>query len=96
MAFRKAKSKNIKKRRKAKKKQKFSFAKHIIFPIFLISFLFGTWHYRHAIYYLIYQRIDKKENVKVSKLTTQLRIFDVLQHHDDKTFGIDIFLISEN
>ena len=90
MASSSAKLKNIKRRKKTKKKLNFSFGKHIVFPILLFAFLFGSWHYRHAVYYLVFQRIDKKENIKVAKLTTQMRIFDVLQHHEDKTFGIDI------
>lgn len=90
MASSGANLKNVKRRKKTKKKLKFSFGKHIIFPVLLSAFLFGTWHYRHAIYYLIFQRIDQKENIKVAKLTTQMRIFDVLQHHENNTFGIDI------
>ena len=77
------------KRRKAAKKQ-FSFKKHILLPIVLIAFLFGAWHYRYALYYLAFQRIETTESIKVSSVTTQLRIFDVLQHHQQKEFGIDV------
>jgi len=79
-------------RKKKTKKHSFSFAKHIVFPIVLSAFLYGGWHYRYAIYYLIFQRIESTENRKVAKWTTQLRIFDVLEHHHlkGKTIGIDI------
>lgn len=77
-------------KKKKKKPSKFSFKKHIIFPILLVALLFGVWHYRYALYYLAYQRIEKSETIKVSSLTTQLRIFDVLQHHKENTFGIDV------
>jgi len=77
------------KRRKSPKK-KFSFKKHIILPIVLIAFLLGAWHYKYVLYYIAFQRIEKNEAIKVSPVTTQLRIFDVLQHHKQKTFGIDI------
>jgi len=77
------------KRRKSSKKQ-FSFKKHILLPIVLIAFLFGAWHYRYALYFLAFQRIENSEAIKVSSVTTQLRIFDVLQHHQQKTFGIDV------
>ena len=50
----------------------------------------GIWHYSYAIYYLVFQRIEKTEALKVASVTTQLRIFDVLQHHQDKTYGIDV------
>ena len=100
MASGKTELKRLQKQRKPKKvvrrkkpnKRSFSFAKHIVFPILLISFLYGSWHYRYAIYYLIFQRIEKTENIKVANLTTQMRIFDVLQHHQKKqqVFGIDI------
>jgi len=85
------KPKKIVKRKKAKKRN-FSFAKHIVFPIILIAFLYGSWHYRYAIYYVIFQRIEKSENIKVANITTQMRIFDVLQHHQkkEKIFGIDV------
>lgn len=77
-------------KRKRKKKNSFSFKKHIIFPIVLITFLLGVWHYRYALYYLTFQKIEKNESIKVAPLTTQLRIFDVLQHHKVKVFGVDI------
>lgn len=77
------------KRRKSAKK-KFSFKKHIIFPIVLIALFFCVWHYRYSLYYLAFQRIENNESIKVSSVSTQLRIFDVLQHHQQKTFGIDI------
>lgn len=77
-------------KRKAKKKSKFSFKKHIILPILLIALLFGVWHYRYGLYYLAFQRIENNETIKVSSITTQLRIFDVLQHHQQNTFGIDV------
>jgi lysozyme len=77
------------KRRKPSRKQ-FSFKKHILLPIVLIAFLFGAWHYKYALYYLAFQRIENNESIKVSSVTTQLRIFDVLQHHQQKTFGIDV------
>ena len=80
--------KQTKQRRSTKKI--FSFKKHILFPILLIAFLFGVWHYRYALYYIAFQRIEKNESIKVSSVTTQLRIFDVLQHHQQKTFGIDV------
>jgi len=80
--------KPLKKRKPPKKK--FSFKKHILFPIILIAFLFGVWHYRYALYYIAFQRIEKNEEIKVSSVTTQFRIFDVLQHHQQKTFGIDV------
>jgi len=80
--------KTIKRRKPLKKK--FSFKKHIILPIILIAFLFGAWHYRYTIYYLAFQRIENKESIKVSSVTTQLRIFDVLQNHKNKSFGIDV------
>ena len=77
------------KRRKSPKKQ-FSFKKHILLPIVLIAFLIGAWHYRYALYYLAFQRIENNESIKVSSVTTQLRIFDVLQHHKNKSYGIDV------
>lgn len=77
-------------RKKKKKPSKFSFKKHIISPIVLVALLFGVWHYRYALYYLVCQRIEKTETIKVSSLTTQLRIFDVLQHHQNNAFGIDV------
>lgn len=77
-------------KRKPKKKSKFSFKKHIILPILLIALLFGVWHYRYGLYYLAFQRIENNETIKASSVTTQLRIFDVLQHHQQNTFGIDV------
>lgn len=68
----------------------FSFKKHILFPIFLIAVLFAVWHYRYALYYLAYQRIDDGPDIKKSSITAQLRIFDVLQHHQTRLYGIDI------
>ena len=73
-----------------KKQSKFSFKKHIILPIVLILICCGVWHYRYALYYLAFQRIEKTETIKVASITTQLRVFDVLQHHQDKTYGIDV------
>ena len=79
-----------KKRNSKRKRKEFSFRRHIIYPILLISILFAIWHYRYALYYLAFQSIDDDESIKVSSLTTQLRIYDVLQHHKDKTYGIDV------
>ena len=86
------KPKKVARRNKKAKKSKFSFAKHIVFPIVLMAFLYGSWHYRYAIYYVIFQRIEQTENIKVANITTQMRIFDVLQHHHkkNKIFGIDV------
>jgi lysozyme len=77
-------------KKRRKKTSKFSFKKHIILPILLVLLCGGIWHYRYALYYLIYQRIEQNEAIKIASLTTQLRIFDVLQHHQDKTYGIDV------
>jgi len=77
-------------KRKKSTKKKFSFKKHIIVPIVLAAFLFGAWHYRYALYYLAFQRIENNESIKVSSITTQLRIFDVLEHHKNKIYGIDV------
>lgn len=77
-------------KRRKKKSSSFSFKKHILLPIFLVLLSIGVWHYRYAIYYLLYQRIEENEAIKTSSITTQLRIFDVLQHHQNKTYGIDV------
>lgn len=77
-------------RRKLKRKKGFSFKKHVVFPIILIALLFAVWHYRYGLYYLAFQRIENDESIKVSSVTTQLRIYDVLQHHKQHTFGIDV------
>lgn len=78
------------KRKTKKTKRKFSFKKHILLPLLLSALLFGVWHYRYAIYYLACQRIEDTGDIKISSVTNQLRIFDVLQHHQQKTFGIDV------
>ncbi len=78
------------KQRRRKKQSGFSFKKHILLPIFLVLLSCGVWHYRYALYYLVFQRIEKTEAIKVASITTQLRIFDVLQHHQDKIYGIDV------
>ncbi|MFD0962589.1 glycoside hydrolase family 25 protein [Pseudofulvibacter geojedonensis] len=78
------------KRKYQSKKKAFSFKKHIVFPIVLIALLFAVWHYRYALYYLAYQRIEEAPDIKKSSVTTQLRIFDVLQHHKTKVYGIDV------
>lgn len=94
MASGKAELKRLKRKKtlksKRRKPSKFSFKKHIILPLLLVLLCCGIWHYRYALYYLAYQRIEKNEAIKVASLTTQLRIFDVLQHHKDQTFGIDV------
>lgn len=77
-------------KKKRKKKHRFSFKKHVVFPIFLIALLLACWHYRYALYYLAFQKIEKRASIKVAPVTTQLRIFDVLQHHENKIFGLDV------
>lgn len=94
MASGRSELKRLKKKRSSKRRKKksssFSFKKHILVPIFLVLLSIGVWHYRYAIYYLLYQRIEENEAIKTSSITTQLRIFDVLQHHQNKTYGIDV------
>ncbi len=94
MASGRAELKRLKRKKsfksKRKKTSKFSFKKHIILPLLLMLLCCGIWHYRYALYYLAYQRIEKSEAIKVASLTTQLRIFDVLQHHKNEVFGIDV------
>lgn len=77
-------------KRYKKNSKRFSFKKHIIFPILLISLLVGVWHYRYALYYVAFQRVENSSEIKKSPITTQLRIFDVLQHHQSKLHGIDV------
>lgn len=82
--------KNTLKRKKKNSKRRFSFGKHILFPIFLISLFYGVWHYRYALYYIAFQQIENNEDIKLSSVTNQFRIFDVLQHHKKNLFGIDV------
>jgi lysozyme len=94
MAFGRTELKHLRRKKrsksKRKKKSQFSFNKHILLPIVLVLLCCGIWHYRYAIYYLVFQRIEKTDTIKIASVTTQLRIFDVLQHHHNKTYGIDV------
>lgn len=94
MASGRSELKRLKRKKKSrnqrKKSSKFSFNKHIVLPIVFVLFCCGVWHYRYAVYYLVFQRIEKNDAIKVASVTTQLRIFDVLQHHQEKTYGIDV------
>ena len=84
------KGKSTLKRKKKNSKKRFSFKKHILLPLFLMSLLYGVWHYRYVLFYIAFQQIENKESIKVSSVTNQFRIFDVLQHHQKNTFGIDV------
>ena len=83
-------AKAAKRSRKRPKKKQFSFGKYILLPIVLVTILVGIWHYRYALYYLAFQRTQEGTEVKLAPLTTRMRNFDVLQHHQDKLYGIDI------
>jgi lysozyme len=58
----------------------------LLFGLFA-SFAFGVYHYRNAILY--YFSFKTNKTVKVDKVA-QARINQVLNNHDDKTFGIDV------
>ncbi len=49
-----------------------------------------VWHYRYTLYYFAFQRVSPSKNIKVSSLTNQFRVFDVLEHHNKNMFGIDV------
>jgi lysozyme len=71
---------------RTKKKSNFSIKILLIFG-FLISFVFGIYHYRNAILY--YFSFKTHKTVKVDKVA-QARINQVLSNHKDKVFGIDV------
>ncbi|GLB52066.1 glycosyl hydrolase [Neptunitalea chrysea] len=73
--------------KKKKTERRFSFGKHIIFPIFLIAFLYGLWHYRYALYYFIEKKVEKRYEIS---LTDEMRIYDVLNRHNNHLYGLDI------
>ncbi len=88
--IKKLKKKKISKKKNNRSTKSFSFNKHILLPIFIVGFLYAVWYYRYALYYVAFQQIEKKDGIKVSSITNQFRIYDVLQHHKGGVYGIDI------
>lgn len=83
------KSKPVIKKKPLKQKTSkgFSFKKHIIFPIFLIAFLYALWHYRYTLFYFVESKIEKRYEVS---LDNEMRVFDVLSRHQKHLYGIDV------